>query len=183
MEARNPGPKSPWWSAERRASRVMGRRHPRWGARHAALLRAHRVPLHPGACRRSAHPSLGWRNSQTPGADAPRECDVLCAGLFDIVRREGGQPSGSAMRTHPRGELARVDAGSGDGSRFALPEAGGHFVGTKPTGKNAAITECCVGRYELGAARRSENGAHLRAMARDVSVRMVLKSGGLDHSP
>ena len=26
MEARDPDPKSPWWSAERRASRVMGRR-------------------------------------------------------------------------------------------------------------------------------------------------------------
>ena len=46
--------------------------------RHGA---SNRVPLHPGACRRSAHPSVGLYFT-TPGAIAPRER----TGLFDIVR-------------------------------------------------------------------------------------------------
>ena len=37
--------------------------------------RANRVPLHPGACRRSAHPSIGVGKFQDPGANAPRERD------------------------------------------------------------------------------------------------------------
>ena len=56
-EARPPAGKSPRWSAERRASYVIGRRVPR---KHPDALRhcaSYRVPLHPGACRRSAHPS------------------------------------------------------------------------------------------------------------------------------
>src|SRR5882757_11105041 len=73
MEARNPDPKSPWWSAERRASRVMGRRGASQAPRRAALLHVNRMPLHPGACRRSAHPSTGWTKFQDPDANAPRE--------------------------------------------------------------------------------------------------------------
>src|SRR5262247_2045749 len=56
-EARPPAGKSPRWSAERRASYVTGRRVPR---KHPDALRhcaSNRMPLHPGACRRSAHPS------------------------------------------------------------------------------------------------------------------------------
>ena len=44
----------------------------------------YRMPLHPGACRRSAHPSLGWVQVHNPGAIASRERDWL----FEIVRRE-----------------------------------------------------------------------------------------------
>jgi hypothetical protein len=65
------------WSAERRASRVMGRRALR--KRPGVLCTPHRVPLHPGACWRSAHPSRWGLNFKDPGAIAPRERD----GLFD----------------------------------------------------------------------------------------------------
>src|SRR5882757_3804861 len=77
MEARNPDPKSPWWSAERRASRVMGRRGASQAPRHAALLRAHRMPLHPGAYRRSAHPSFGVDCYQ-PRAQTRRGNEIGC---------------------------------------------------------------------------------------------------------
>jgi len=43
----------PRWSAERRASRVMGRKAPRSACGRTSLARR-RVPLHPSACRRSA---------------------------------------------------------------------------------------------------------------------------------
>jgi hypothetical protein len=56
-------------------------------------------------------PLIGWTMFQDPGAHAPREREVLRAGLFDIVSRGCVQPSGSAMRTCPRGELARLGAG------------------------------------------------------------------------
>src|ERR1700730_5103832 len=89
MEAWNPDPKSPRWSAERRAFPIArGRRGASQAPRHAAVLRAHRMPLHPGACRRSAHPSSGWKMTKTRARNAPRERDVLRAGLFDIVRNE-----------------------------------------------------------------------------------------------
>src|SRR6476661_6579773 len=61
-------PKSPRWSAERRASRVISaftRVLTRYGTQGASqapgLLRheqAQRVPLHPNDSRRSAHPSI-----------------------------------------------------------------------------------------------------------------------------
>jgi hypothetical protein len=78
MEARAPDPKSPWWSAERRASRVMGRRGASQAPRHAALLRAHRMPLHPGACRRSAHPSSGWKKLTKTRAQMRRGNESGC---------------------------------------------------------------------------------------------------------
>src|SRR5712675_2659137 len=66
MEARNPDPKSPWWSAERRASRVMGRRHPRWGARRAALLRAPPGAAAPGCLSALRPPLIGVENYKDP---------------------------------------------------------------------------------------------------------------------
>jgi hypothetical protein len=48
-------------------SSAEGRRGVSQAPRHAALLRANRMPPHPGACRRSAHPSSGGRNWQRPG--------------------------------------------------------------------------------------------------------------------
>src|SRR6266478_5377813 len=83
-EARPRGPKPPRWSAERRASRVMGRKAPRkrlvrrvtacpTGASHAPeRLSALRPPLDSGERSKVANP--GRKN-------APRERD----GLFDIV--------------------------------------------------------------------------------------------------
>jgi len=73
-----PGHKSPRWSAERRASYVTGRRAPRKrpdAPRHGA---SNRVPLHPGAYRRSATPR-GGTQFQDPGAIAPRERDLFVA--------------------------------------------------------------------------------------------------------
>src|SRR5262247_897610 len=70
--------KSPRWSAERRASYVTGRRAPRKrpdAPRHGA---SNRVPLHPGAYRRSATPR-GGTQFQDPGAIAPRERDLFVA--------------------------------------------------------------------------------------------------------
>ena len=72
-----PGHKSPRWSAERRASYVTGRRAPRKrpdALRHCA---SHRVPLHPGACRRSAHPS-GVGIDFTPRARMRRGNELGC---------------------------------------------------------------------------------------------------------
>src|SRR6266446_4963539 len=93
---RGPGsPKPPRWSAERRASRVMGRKAPR-----KRLVR--RVT----ACRTGVPPStrtflgapptprfgVSEAKSQTPGAEnAPRErvdAGTSRSGLFDIVRWE-----------------------------------------------------------------------------------------------
>jgi hypothetical protein len=91
----DPEPKPPRWSAERRASRVMGRRAPRkrpvcrvasaFTRVFDALWQARRVPQHPGACRRSAHPS-GWEFSFKTRAQpaAGTRCAVR-TGLFDIV--------------------------------------------------------------------------------------------------
>ena len=88
--------KSPRRSAERRASRVMGRKAlrsapglPREMRVDARLTRqARRVPLHPCACRRSAHPSR-WEFNFTTRAQSRRGNEMCCAdGLFEIVRRE-----------------------------------------------------------------------------------------------
>src|SRR5262249_46546946 len=49
----------------------------------------------PGACRRSPTPH-GVEKLQTPGANAPRERDVLRVGLFDIVNEDGGHALASA---------------------------------------------------------------------------------------
>src|SRR5713101_5735548 len=74
-------PKPKIAKAERREARVPPLRDAgRFAsARRAASWHANRVPKHPGACRRSAHPSLGVSEgrSQTPGANAPRERKVL----------------------------------------------------------------------------------------------------------
>jgi hypothetical protein len=81
-EARPGSPKPPRWSAERRASRVMGGKAPRQAPGLRRHLQAARVPLHPNVSRRSAAPrsGLGEARMQSPGAEiAPRER----GGLFD----------------------------------------------------------------------------------------------------
>ena len=88
-----PGQKSPRRSAERRASCVRDARRcaQRLACRvrcvHARLTRqARRVPLHPCACRRSAHPSR-WGFNFTTRAQTRRGNEMCCShGLFDIVR-------------------------------------------------------------------------------------------------
>src|SRR5262245_4603358 len=76
-EARPRGPKPPRWSAERRASRVTGRKAPRkrlacrvmarpTGASHAPeRLSALRPPLRAGQRRNDAHPGRGKRAAGT----------------------------------------------------------------------------------------------------------------------
>src|SRR5262245_50133071 len=78
-EARPRSPKPPRWSAERRASRVMGRKA--LGAWRAAIRRAPRVlRTHPNVSRRSAHPSFGVSEArmQTPGAKVRRGNEMGC---------------------------------------------------------------------------------------------------------
>jgi hypothetical protein len=60
-EKRGPGsPKSPRWSAERRASRVMGRKAPRKRLTCRVMARpTGALAQHPNVSRRSAHPSFG----------------------------------------------------------------------------------------------------------------------------
>ena len=91
-----PGEKPPRWSAERRASRVMGRKASRKRLTYrviSAFTRvcdAHDTPhgclrTHPNVSRRSAHPSIRGERSKVakPGRkNAPRERD----GLFDMVK-------------------------------------------------------------------------------------------------
>jgi hypothetical protein len=91
-----PGEKSPRWSAERRASRVISAftrvltRYGTQGASQAPGTPRYGVPHgcsaeHPNVSRRSAHPSIRGERSKVanPGRKiAPRERD----GLFDIVR-------------------------------------------------------------------------------------------------
>src|SRR2546423_12008133 len=74
-EARPRSPKPPRWSAERRASRVMGRKAPRW----APGVSRYGTP-HGCRCTRTslgAPPSLDWvgeAKMHSPGAEiAPRE--------------------------------------------------------------------------------------------------------------
>src|SRR5712692_10558930 len=60
--------KSPRWSAERRAFSSLenaGRR--KHGARASVVTRTTGCSQHPGACRRSAIPSLGWRIEKASG--------------------------------------------------------------------------------------------------------------------
>src|SRR2546422_10834416 len=84
---------SPRWSAERRASRVMGRKAPRKRLAYRVIsaftrvFDAHDTPHgcsaeHPNVSRRSAHPSIRVSEAtmQNPGRkNAPRERD----GLFE----------------------------------------------------------------------------------------------------
>src|SRR5215469_3825962 len=82
---------TPRWSAERRASRVMGRKAPRkrlacrvisaFTRVFDARWHAQRVlRTHPNVSRRSAHPSIrvGEAKLQTPGAEMRRGNEVGC---------------------------------------------------------------------------------------------------------
>ena len=62
-----------------------------------ASARAHRVMVRPTGCRCTRAPvgapptPQGGNQSNDPGANAPRERDVLRVGLFEIVRRESSR--------------------------------------------------------------------------------------------
>src|SRR5262249_10100583 len=89
-EARPRGQKPPRWSAERRASRVMGRKAPRKRLAYRVMIRPTGVP--PSTRTSLGAPPTSFRVSeatmQTPGAEnAPRERN----GLFEIVRWNNGE--------------------------------------------------------------------------------------------
>src|SRR5215831_12858956 len=94
-EARPRGPKPPRWSAERRASRVMGRKAPRKRLACRDTARPTGARWHPNVSRRSAHPSFRVSEAkvQAPGAkNAPRErggvarCQVFRSVRIHAVR-------------------------------------------------------------------------------------------------
>jgi hypothetical protein len=95
---RKRGPRPKTATVERREASVL--RYWTRGASQAPGLprqwQTRRVPLHPGACRRSAHPLRRWETISRPGRAAPREGDVLSHGLFDIVSK-GRTRCGAAL--------------------------------------------------------------------------------------
>jgi hypothetical protein len=99
-EARTRSRKSPRWSAERRASRSQGTQGTPQGARPAALLQANRVPLHPGACRRSAHPSIGVATEEANSE-------------YDVGRKEKGKKKKeNGEEKMGRSDIRRVGKGA-----------------------------------------------------------------------
>ena len=82
------------------------------GARPATSLRANRCRCTGAPVGAPPTPRWGGK-SQTPGANAPRERDVLRAGLFDIVRRECRHPGERAMRTLARKRVGVSPCGEG----------------------------------------------------------------------
>src|SRR5262249_61635864 len=111
-------PKPPRWSAERRASRVMGRKAPRKRLARCvisaftrvfdAIRRAQRMSRkHPNVSRRSAHPSIGvseaknktWAQKARAGA---RRCV-----LFDVVGKRNREKNRKIQETEQRGWGAR----------------------------------------------------------------------------
>ena len=113
-EARDRSPKSPRWSAGRRASPV-------WDARRLARRLACRVTCRPNGCLASTrrlsalrHPSIGVAKPkfQNPGAkNAPRERGRL----FDerLPQVDGG--GAKKQRREPSGRLQRQNSPSGEG--------------------------------------------------------------------
>jgi hypothetical protein len=105
-EKRGPGsPKPPRWSAERRASRVMGRKAPRKRLACRVTCTPHGCSAeHPNVSRRSAHPSTGVSEAKRQSPDAAmraRERDAL----FDMVRfanARAATPAWSSPRGAPR---------------------------------------------------------------------------------
>ena len=106
------GPRPKIAMVERRKARVPDRKGTQGRLASAparascVTRRAHRMPLHPGACRRSAHPSSGWTRFQTSGANASRERDVLRTTLFDIVRTEQCSATPAGRFSAPAGGMS-----------------------------------------------------------------------------
>jgi hypothetical protein len=77
---RKRGPRPKIATVERREARLPPLREAGTppGARPAASLQANRVPLHPGACRRSAHPSIGVATEEANSE-------------YDVGRKEKGK--------------------------------------------------------------------------------------------
>jgi len=103
-----PGRKSPRWSAERRASRVMGRAAPRW----VRIGRASPArQQNKCACRRSARPSIGdGREHQGETRAQQRAAGTKKTALFDIVRRDDGQRLMREPRLRARHDESQPEA-------------------------------------------------------------------------
>jgi hypothetical protein len=133
-EKRGPGsPKPPRWSAERRASRVMGRKAPRKRLTCRVMARpTGALAQHPNVSRRSAHPSTGVSEAKSQSPDAAmraRERDDVrrrqgyggpghlpaeaskAGGLFEMVKNAAGD-----VRPHPE-ERAREKRSSDSNAR------------------------------------------------------------------
>ena len=154
-----PGRKSPRWSAERRASRVMGRAAPR----RVRIGRASPArQQNKCACRRSAHPLLGWTERKARTRAQQRTAGTNNAALFDIVREE-------AMRRLTGQLVSRVSAarpgtqGDTSGSRFAIFALGPRKSGLPDL---RAFAMPISGRPEIGVSLRSRKGARAKR-ARD----------------
>src|SRR5262249_3612015 len=129
-----PGEKPPRWSAERRASRVMGRKAPRkrlacrvisaFTRAFDARWHAPRVlRTHPNVSRRSAHPSIGVSEAKSQSPDAKcaagtRECVV-----FKVVSRDARpHPEERALRkTLRKLERARARVSKDEDVRLGSP--------------------------------------------------------------
>ena len=89
-----PGRKPPRWSAERRASRVMGRAAPHQRGSRAS----HARQQHKCACRRSARPSLGRvRRDERPTRAHECVAGTKNTALFDIVELRKVREAGIAL--------------------------------------------------------------------------------------
>ena len=111
---------------------------------HAPLTRqARRVPLHPCACRRSAHPSR-WGFNFTTRAQSRRGNEMGCA-LFDIVRRECGscRANDALYRPHAEGIAALTSTSASTNSAglrcVSKRVAAARTAGERPPGSRAAL--------------------------------------------
>ena len=91
-----PGRKSPRWSAERRASRVMGRAAPHSRGPVASRKRDKRNSAPVGAPPTPLRVGREWIETKPGRRNASRERDVLRgtrprSGLFDIVKKDGAR--------------------------------------------------------------------------------------------
>ena len=108
-----PGRKSPRWSAERRASRVMGRAAPHSRGPVASRKRDKRNSAPVGAPPTPLRVGREWIRDQPGRRNASRERDVLRgtrprSGLFDIVKKDGARPMPRAAFAFARGSLTHI---------------------------------------------------------------------------
>jgi hypothetical protein len=108
MGSAAPGRKSPRWSAERRASRVMGRAAPR----RVRIGRASPArQQNKCACRRSARPSIGdGRDHEDTTRAQKRAAGTKKTALFDIVRPDSGRRLMRAPRLRARYDEPQPEA-------------------------------------------------------------------------
>src|SRR5262245_33975334 len=117
-EARPRGLKPPRWSAERRASRVMGRKAPRKRLACRDTARPTGARWHPNVSRRSAHPSIRVSEAKvkSPGRKKRAAGTKRCC-------HERSEETNPCRRRTCRGGAAAPCAGPARGPRAAGPMA------------------------------------------------------------